>query len=232
MNSTRRTAIIVGVLFLAAYVGIFLGSTFYAPILDAPDYLVNVYPNKTRVIIGMLIELINDVAVIGIAVMLYPILRKHSESIAIGYLGFRVIEAVILVVGKISVLSLITLSQEYITAAAPDASYFQAIGASALAERYWAGKMQAVFFILGALILYYSLYQSKLVPRFVSVFGLIAVASLITANLLGVPDLTQGFQPVMILYFPIVLSELLLAIWLIVKGFNPSAIASQSIKQM
>ena len=80
----------MGVLFLAAYVGIFLGSTFYAPILDAPDYLVNVYPNKTRVIIGMLIELINDVAVIGIAVMLYPILRKHSESIAIGYLGFRV----------------------------------------------------------------------------------------------------------------------------------------------
>jgi hypothetical protein len=230
MTSTRKTAIIVGVLFLVGYLGVFLGSAFYAPILDAPDYLINVYPNKTRVIIGMLIELINDAAVIGIAVMLFPILRKHSESIAVGYVGFRVIEAVTLIVGKISILSLITLSQEYVAAGAPDVSYFQTLGALALAERSWAGKMTVVFFILGALIFYYILYKSKLLPRFISVWGLIAVASLITANVLGVPDLTQGFQPAMILYFPIVLSELLLSIWLIVKGFNPSAIASEFAK--
>jgi len=226
MNSSRKTAIIVGVLFLIAYLGIFLGSAFYTPILDAPDYLSNVYPNRTQVIIGMLIELINDAAVIGIAVMLFPILRKHSESMALGYVGFRVIEAVMLIASKNSILSLITLSQDYIAAGAPDASYFHALGALALAERYWAGKMQVVFFILGALILYSILYKSKLLPRFISVWGLIAVASLVTANVLGVPDLTQGFQPAMILYFPIVLSELLLAIWLIVKGFNSSAIAS------
>ena len=80
--------------------------------------------------------------------------------------------------------------------------------------------------------MYSLLYKSKLVPRFVSVWGLIAVASLILANVLGVPDLTHSFQPAMILYFPIVVSELLLAIWLIVKGFNPSAIDSESAKQM
>ena len=101
----------------------------------------------------------------------------------------------------------------------------------ALAGRYWAADvMLTVFFIVGALILYSILYKSKLVPRFISIWGLIAVASLITANVLGVPDLTQSFQPAMILYFPIVLSELLLAIWLIVKEFNPSAIASGSAK--
>jgi len=230
MNSNRKTAIIVGVLFLAGYVGVFVGGAISGPILKAPDYLSNIYPNKTQVIIGMLVEvLLNDVPVVGIGVMLFPILKKYSESIALWYVGMRVIEAVTLIVAAISALSLITLSQEYIAAGAVDASAFQASGALAKAMRYWAGDvMLTVFFIVGALILYSILYKSKLVPRFISVWGLIAVASLIAANVLGVPDPTQGFNPGQILYFPIMLSEALLAIWLIVKGFNPSAIASGS----
>jgi hypothetical protein len=225
MNTYRKTAMIVGVLFLLGYVGVFLGSAFYAPILDAPDYLSKIYPDETQVKTGMLIELVNDVAVVGIAVMLFPILRKHSEAIALGYVGFRVIEAVTLVVSKISILSLIPVSQEYIAAGAPAASYFQALGASAVAQRYWASQMQTVFFILGALLLYWVLYRSRLIPRWISVWGLIAVASLTAANVLGVPDPTQGFQPATLLYLAIFLSEILLAIWLIAKGFSPSAIA-------
>ena len=232
MNSYRKTAMIVGVLFLAGYVGVFVGGAISGPILNDPDYLMNVYPNKTRVIIGMLIEvLLNDVPVVGIGVMLFPILRKYSEGIALWYAGMRIIEAVTLIVGTISALSLITLSQEYIAAGAVDASYFQASGALAKAGRYWAADvMLTVFFIIGALILYSILYTSKLVPRFISVWGLIAIASLITANVLGVPDPTQGFQPATILYFPIMLSEVLLAIWLIVKGFKSPNIASGSAK--
>ena len=227
MSAHRKTAIIVGILFLAAYVGIFLGSAFYAPIIDAPDYLAKIFPNKTQVVIGMLIEVINDIAVIGIAVLLFPILRKHGEGIALGYVGIRVVEAVILLVGRIKILSLIPLSQEYIAAGTPSASFLHALGASAVSGRYWSGKMQTVFFILGAVVLYSMLYRSKLVPRFISVWGFISVTSLAIANILGVPDPTQGFEPAMILYFPIILSELLLAIWLIAKGFSPSAIAPQ-----
>ncbi|MHA2343101.1 MAG: DUF4386 domain-containing protein [Candidatus Hodarchaeales archaeon] len=220
MNSNRKTAIIVGVLFLISYCGVFIGNAILAPILDAPDYLMNIYRNKNQVIIGVLIELINDAVVVGIAAMLFSILKKHSESIALWYVGFRVIEAVIYSISKISILSLITLSQEFIAAGAADASNFQALSVLALSGRYWAGEMAAIFFFLGALIFYYLLYQSKLLPRFISVWGLIAVASVITAKVLGVPDLTQGFQPAMISYFPIVLNELFLAIWLIVKGFK------------
>jgi hypothetical protein len=232
MKSARRTATIVGVLFLLGYLGVFLGSAIYAPTLDAPDYLATIYPERTQVIRGMLIELINDAAVIGIAVLLFPILRRYGEGIALGYVGFRVVEATMLVVGKSSVLSLITLSQEYIGAGAADASSYRAAGAFALAAREWTGKLSSAFFILGALLLYSLLYKSRLVPRFISIWGLAAAAALAVANLLGVPDLTQGFQPAMILYFPIVVSELLLAIWLIVKGFNPSAIATESARQM
>jgi hypothetical protein len=227
MKSARTTATIVGVLFLLGYVGVFLGSAFYAPALDAPDYLSRIYPDRTRAITGLLIELINDAAVIGIGVLLFPILKKYDEGLALGYVGFRVVEAALFVVGKTGVLSLINLSERYISGGASSAAGFQAAGTFALAMREWTGKMSAAFFILGAVILYSLLYKSKLVPRFISVGGLVAAAALAVANLAGVPDLTRGFQPAMILYFPIVVSELLLAIWLIVKGFNPSAIAAQ-----
>ena len=223
MNTYRKTAVITGILFLAGYLGIFLGSAFYAPILDAPDYLNQMYPNKSNVIIGILIELINDVAVIGIPVMLFPILKKYSERLALGYFGFRLIESMVLIFSKTSLLSLITLSQEYIAVESPANSYFQTFGAVALAERDWASQLQVVFFALSALIFYYALYQTKLLPRWLSVWGFIAVASLIAANVLPVPDLTQGFSPTQLLFMPIFLSEILVAIWLILKGFNPTA---------
>jgi hypothetical protein len=232
MNPTRKIAVIVGVLFLLGYVGIFLGSAFYAPFLEAPDFLSDIYPNRTQVVTGMLIELINDVAVIGIVVMLFPIFKIHSERMALGLVAFRFMEAALLVVSKVNVLSLIPLSQEYIAAGAPDGSYFQALSASTLAGRYWANQMSTVFFILGALIFYLVLYQSKLLPRFISVYGLIAVVALAAANLLGVPDPTQGFQPATILYLLMFVSELLVAVWLIAKGFNPSAAASLSTKKL
>ena len=223
MKTYRKTAIITGLLFLAGYLGIFLGSAYYAQILDAPDYLNQISPNRNQVIIGMLIELINDAAVIGIPVMLFPILKKYSERLALGYFGFRLVESMVLIFSKLGLLSLITLSQTYIAAGSPESSYFQTFGAVALAERDWASQIQVVFFVLSALIFYFVLYQTKLLPRGLSVWGFIAVACLIAANVLPVPDLTQGFNPAQLLFMPIFVSEILVAVWLIVKGFNPTA---------
>jgi hypothetical protein len=225
MKSTRRTAIVVGALFISGYVGVFVAEAISSPVLNAPDYLTSVYPNRLKVIMGVLVELLlNDVPVVGIGVLLFPILKKYGEGIALWYAATRVIEAVTLVVSKISTLSLITLSQAYVSAGTPDVSHFQTSGALAFAGRYWAfDVINTIFFIIGAVILYSMLYKSKLVPRFISVWGLIAVAALTAANLIGVPDLTQGFNPGQLLYFPIMTSELLLAVWLIAKGFNPSA---------
>jgi hypothetical protein len=215
--------VVVGVLFLLGYVGVFLGSAFYGPVLDAPDYLSWIYPNRTQVVTGMLIEIVNDVAVVGIAVLLYPILKKIGESLALGYFAFRLIEALVLIVSKFSLLSLIPLSQAYLAAGTPDASYFQGLGTVALAQRDWASVIQVIFFVLGALTLYWALYRSQLVPRFISIWGLIAVAALSVANMLDIPDPTQGFEPAMLLFAPIFLSEILLAVWLIVKGFSVDA---------
>ena len=232
MNTHRKTAIIVGVLFLTAMVTSLLGGGLVESIIAAPDYLIAVSENETQVIIGVLLELINGIAVVGIGVLMFPILKQHNETIALGYLGFRIIESVFCSVIIISPLSLITLSQEYLKAGASDASYFQTLGTLSIAERAnVVGLLIPAFFSLGALLFYYLLYQSKLIPRFISVWGLIGVALILTLNLLLTSNLLEvGISTGLIFALPIMTNEIFLAIWLIVKGFNSSAIASGSAK--
>jgi hypothetical protein len=178
-------------------------------------------------VLGVLFEFLNAAAIVGIAALLFPILKHHGEGLAIGYVGFRVIEAVVSILVSLSPLPLIELSQEYIQAGAPDASYFQTVGAVLLAERSWASQMLVVFFSLAALTLYYLLFRSKLLPRFIPIWGFLAIVSVILANVLPVPDMAEGFHPAQLLVLPIVLNEVFLALWLIVKGFRPSALAAE-----
>jgi hypothetical protein len=222
------TAIIVGVLFLTVMFTYTLGAfVFIDPILNAPDYLINISANKTQVIIGVLLELINGIAYVGIAVLVFPILKQFNESMALGYVGFRIIEFAMQIVSDISPLLLITLSQEFLNAGAPDASSFQPLSTLLLAERYWANQMVFIAYGLGALIFYYLLHQSKLIPRFLSVWGLIGAPLVLINVMLEI----FGFNPALILGFQMGLNEIVLGIWLIVKGFNSSAIiVSRSAK--
>jgi hypothetical protein len=227
--NTNKTARIVGALFLTAMVGSLVGGiVFVEPFLTAPDYLIAISENEARVIIGVFLELINGIAVLGIGVLMFPILKQHDEHIALGYLGLRTIEAVFCCVIVISPLSLITLSQEYVKAGALDASYYQAAGALSIAERASvAGLLIPVFLGLGALLFYRALYQFKLLPRFISIWGLVGAALILALNVL----LTFGVEVGsigMVLALPIISNEIFLGIWLIAKGFNPSAIASGS----
>ncbi len=231
MNSYRKTAIIVGVLFLIAMGTSLLGINLLESILNAPDYLINVSANKTQVIIGALLEFICAIAVVGIAVMMFPILKKHNEALALGYVGARIIESVATFVAGISPLSLITLSQEFVKAGAPVASNFQTLGTLLLALRDWAGQLGMIAFILGALMYYYIFYQSKLIPRWLSVWGLIGVPFWLAVSLLIIfGSLTGTSVLATFLYLPIAVNEMVLAVWLIVKGFISSAIASLSAK--
>jgi len=221
MNTSRKIAIVVGALFLIAMVASLLGGGLVESIMTAPDYLIAVSENETQVIIGVLLELINGIAVVGIGVLMFPILKPHNENIALGYLGFRIIEAVFCCVIVIAPLSLITLSQEYLEAGVADAAYFQTVGTLSIAERASVSSLLIpIFFSLGALLFYYLLYQSKLLPRFISVWGLIGVALILTLNLLSL-NLEIGISIGLIFALPMILNEIFLGIWLIVKGFNP-----------
>ena len=232
MNTNRKTAIIVGVLFIIATVVHMVGNlSFSKPILDNPDYLIIASANGNQVITGALLLLIAAFASASIAIWLYPILRKYNEGLALGAVGFRLMEGMLYIVAVVGLLSILTLSQEYIKAGAPDASLFQASGTSLLAVRDWAGQLSMIAFTMGALMYYYVFYQSKLIPRWLSGWGFLGAALSLAAALLAISGQIIYFSTVFILLqVPIGVQEMVFAAWLIVKGFNPSAIASGSAK--
>jgi hypothetical protein len=226
MNTNRKIAIIVGVLFIIAFVFDLLAMAISEPILNAPDYLVNAYPNKIQIIIGSLLELFAALAIILIPIMLFPILKQHNESLSFGYVGFRFLEGILFIFSVIKSLSLISLSQEFISAGAPDASYFQTIGNSIQAQNHWSTLIYIIVFTLGALMFYSLLYKSKLLPRFISAWGLVAVSFLLAGALFGLFGLIHTSKIMIFFGPPVALNEMTLSIWLFAKGFNPSAIAS------
>ena len=225
MDLYRKIAIIVGVLFITATVapiisGVFLGSLSDISGGDDSDYLTETSENEKQVIIGVFFYIIMAVAVASIAIVIYPILKKHNEALALGYVGARIAEGLLFIVNIITILTLLTLSQEFVKAGAPDGSYYQILGTLLLAAGDWAYMLGfGLAFTISALILNYVLYQSNLIPRWLSVWGFVGAA------LIFVYYLLQPFNInlVEILFLPIAVQEMVFAVWLIVKGFNPSA---------
>jgi hypothetical protein len=208
---------------------LFVGGAVYNPILGSPDYLVNAYPNRTTVIIGILLEFIVAPAMLLIPVFLFPILKKHNEALALGYVGFRFLEAVLEIIDLSLKLSMINVSQAYLNSGGMDASYFQNIGSAIQAVSNWIFSLYVLVFALGALILYYVLYKSELIPRFISAWGFIAAAFMLIGTVLIMVGMFAGISEVgqnLIFATPIAVQEMVMAVWLIVKGFNPSAVNS------
>ena len=217
MNNNIKTARIVGALFIVATVAYSLGVVLLDPFLGGSDYLTNISTNENTLIIGTFLVLIDAVAVAGIAIVLYPVLKKHNETLALGYVGARIGESVLFSVNVIITLTLLTLSQEFVNAGSLDTSYYQTLGAVLLAAGNWAYLLGlGLAFAISALILNFVLYQSKLVPRWLSAWGFIG-AALVFANYLLE---SFGTNPVEILFIPIAVQEMVFAVWLIVKGFN------------
>jgi hypothetical protein len=227
MNSSNKTARIVGVLYIIGTIAGMLSLILTGPILGDPDYLAKVSANEIQIIAGALFVLIMGFALAMVPVMMFPILKKYNEALALGYVVFRgALETVMYIVLAISWLFLIPVSQEYVKAGTPDVSYFQTLGTVILEGHDLIGPVQSIVFCLGALIFYYLLYQTKLIPRWLSGWGLIAIIPYLTAGLLVLFGLFGSLSTSeIVLVFPLALQEMVMAVWLIVKGFNPSAIA-------
>ena len=229
MNTNRKTAVMVGILFIFATVTAIIGFLLYQPILSGTDYLVNGAIHKDQVILGALMEMTLAVTAIGTAIGLFPILKPYGERIAIGHLFFRFLEAVIITVGIVSVMSLLTLSQDFVAAAAPDASAYHISGTLLQAVYKWTSIFGPLFLLgINTLMYSYLLFKSKLVPRPLTVLGLTGAALVLVYALLvifGVVVQGSGFT---LLAMPIAVYEMILAVWLITKGFNSSAIAPAS----
>jgi hypothetical protein len=211
-------------LYLITFITAIPAYFFYVPVLDDPRYIVGAGVD-TSVRWGAFLELLLIIANIGTAVVLYPILKRQNEILILGYVTARVMECVFIAVGILSLLTIVTLRQE--AAAGADAASLVAVGESLVALHEWT-RLLGPGFVVGignGLILGYLMYTSRLVPRGMSVLGLIGGPLIIVSGvaiLLGVIEADSVWQVAVI---PEFIWELLLGIWPIVRGFNPSAIA-------
>ena len=229
MNSNRKSAVITGVLFVIA--------TLTGPILAAPlipdltgtDYLVQLSAHTNQVAVGVLLMIIGYFACAGIAIALYPVLKERSTGLALGSVIFRTIETAFYLVGIVSLLSMLALGQQFQTAGAADRTSLQVIGSLLVNVRDQAALVGVFAFCVGAFMYYYVFFQSRLIPRWLSGFGIIAIIMMSTACVLALfsGNRITSYIP---LAAPIALQEMVLAVWLIVKGFNPSLVGSVSAK--
>jgi hypothetical protein len=228
MDTNRRIAVVAGVLFIVATVAdVISRAVLLTPILGAPDYLTRISANEGQVLLGALFLLIGAVAAAGIAIALYPVLRKHNEALAVGSVGFRLIEGAFYLGIVVCLLVLVTASRESANAATSAPSIYEAPAALVMAARDSLGQVAVMAFGLGGLMYYWVFYRSRLVPRWLSAWGLVAVTSVMVSGLLVMLGLIEVFSPPqLVLALPIFLQEMVLAVWLIAKGFNPRAVAS------
>ena len=233
MSSPRKIAALAGAFFIIAAVAALAGLALYGPVLSDPRYIVTASGGDVRVLLGAFCEVILAIAVIGTAVTLFPVVRRQNEGIALGYVAGRVVEAVVIVVGIISLLSVVTLRQDLAGAAGANGAPLVALGQALVAVHNWTFLLGPGLAIgVNTLMLAYLMYRSGLVPRLIAVLGLIGgpvVFASSAAVLAGLYEQVSVWGSVAAI--PVFAWEMSLAVWLIAKGFKPSAIASLDAQQ-
>ena len=224
--SQRRAEIMIATLFVVNGVVSIIGAFFVLnPILNASDYLARVFPNQGAVELGSLLWSINNIGLVFIAVFAFPVLRKLDEALAVGYLASRIIEGTIMMVGIMATLLLIPLSQEFLQAGAPQNSWFLTLG-DVLKQAKFLGlsEVSLPMLGLGGSLFTWMLFRYRLVPRVISVVGLIGYTLVFfysIAGWFGLIDLTPGASGWGVLVIPVATFEIiLLPFWLFFKGFK------------
>jgi hypothetical protein len=227
----RGIARIAGALFIIATAASLLSVAFLGSVGEA-NYLSGVAAREGQVALGVLLRFIAAFASAAIAIALYPVLRRYRKGLALGAVGFRVIEGTFYALGAVSVLLLLTLSQEFAKTGAVDPGYFGTSGTLLKAFDDWTGLAGVLAFYVGGLLYYRVFYQTRLIPRWLAGWGVGAVLLGAVAALLILFGVTGSMSTTQIvLNIPIGIQEMVLAVWLIVKGFNhsPAQIASAEL---
>ena len=224
MTSTRKTALVAGVCYLITFVSV-PTLALYRPVLNHQDWIIS-SGGHTGILVGGFLEVIVALAGIGTAVALYPVVKRQNEGVALGFVAARVLEAVMILTGVVSLLSLVTLRQDLGAAAGANAAALVTTGAAHVAIYKWTFLLsQSLMPGINALLLGSLMYRSRLVPRIIPVVGLIGapflictvIATLFGGMKLGSPELAA---------VPVGAWELSLGVWLVVKGFRPCPITA------
>jgi hypothetical protein len=222
MTTSRKTALVVGVLFILTFITSIAGELAYGPVLSDPHY-ITAAGTDIGVLVGALFELFLIITNIGCAVVLFPLLKRQNEALALGYVTARLVECTFILIGILSVLAIVTLRQG---ASGADAGSLVTIGKALIAIKNWTFLLGPGFVdgIGTGLILGWLMYRSGLVSRRLALFGVVGgplLAASGIAVLLGVIPQQSALQGIATV--PEVIWEGFLGLWLTFKGFNPAA---------
>ena len=216
--SNLFAARLIGALFIISTVAYMTADEIISSVISASDYLEHVYPNQNLIAVSALLEFINCAAVVGIAIIIYPIIKPLSERAAAAYLSFRVIEAVLLIIGSVTLLSLVNVSQMLLEASAHNVEHVHAMAKALKAERYLNFQFGMIALSLCGAMLCVTFYQYRLIPRLLSALGIVGYTLLLLKVTSELFDINLGGE---LLYLPGSLFELvLLPLWLFTKGFQ------------
>jgi hypothetical protein len=226
MDTYRRSGIVTGILFIAADAAGFV-ALFAQRVINAPDYLTRIAANELTVLAGAFLVFIMGWADAGIGISMYPVLRRHNEGVALGAAAFRIIDGVFHCLGAVLILLLATLGREFIKAGPAALAQLQNLGTLLLEGHTQVVAVGALFaWCIGAYLYYALFYKTRLVPRWLAVWGLAGITLTAAASILV---LFRQIAPMstaqLLMNLPIAPQEIVLAVWLIVRGFNPSASA-------
>ena len=222
-TSYRTTARTVGVIYLAGMVLGVGGNILVQSILGAPDHLTALAANGMLVAIGALLWLLPAAGDAAHGILMFPVLRRHSERIAVGYLATRIIDAVFVAVMALLILVQIPLGSEYLRAGASDTSHLQALSAVLAQGQLYAYHFGMLTVGFAGLMLCYVFYRAQLVPRLLGAWGLVGYAIILGGSVLEV----LGFNLSLIHTVPGGLWEVFIGGWLIARGFRASTVPSE-----
>jgi Domain of unknown function (DUF4386) len=217
-DTFRKTAIIVGVVYLLGMVVGIGGNALVQSILAVPDHLSIVTANSMLLAGGAILMLLAAVGDAAHGILMFPILKRRGERLAVSYLGYRIVDAAFIGLWVLFLLLQIPLGREYVKDGGADPIYLQALSAVSLQASQYAYEIAMMFVGVAGVTLCYVLYVARLVPRWVAVWGLVGYAIHLGGSVLEV----LGFGLNLMHVIPGGLWELFIGVWLIAKGFNAS----------
>lgn len=219
MKTTKNRGRIIGILFLLMFIPGSLALNMRgisSALMASPDFLQTIYENAFTMKLSVMLDLLAGIIGITIAITFFPVLREYARPIALWYFGLWIVQFGIAASSNLDQMSLVSLSEEFVASGATDVGIYNALGILKYHGWLWAHFLSLLIFAIGAALLYYALFKSKLVPKLLAVWGMLAVATVFTTTLLQIFDYKVSFM----LYMQNGIHLIALSVWLIVKGFN------------
>lgn len=220
MYTNKKSGLIVGILFIFVFVASLYGSSLVENLMYEDNYLDISFPNKTTWMMGLLIHFLSGAATIGIVIIMFPLLKQQSIYLAVGYIIFRSLEALMFVLTELNSIPILILSQLSISTGSESIETLKLFGDLFQEIRSVTYGIGVLFFCIGSFMFYFSMFKSEILPKWITIWGMIAI---IMASILSTLNLIGIASPIfiaVIFYIPIALNEITMSVWLIIKGFT------------